>query len=160
MKNVFTKLATGAIVALLVSGCQPVSPQMETDAASQGSRAPAASLTVDASQAITLEETITMEPIYSDPMVKAAMSDLSQQLSVPTSEITVVSYDAVTWPDSGLGCPKPDMAYAQVLVDGARIRLQVGDTVYEYHSGGGQPPFLCENPTDPSPGSVVPVYGG
>lgn len=159
MKNVRSRLATGAMVALLATGCQPISPQMETGA-TQGSRTSASSLAVDASQAITLEETMTLEPIYSDPMVKAAMSDLSQRLPVPTSEIAVVSYDAVTWPDSGLGCPKPDMAYAQVLVDGSRIRLQVGDTLYEYHSGSGQPPFLCETPTDPSPGSVVPVYGG
>lgn len=92
-----------------------------------------------------------------DPLVKAAATDLAQQTGAALSEITLVSYEAVTWPDGSLGCPRPDMAYTQVLVDGARIRLQVGDEVYEYHSGGNQPPFLCENPTEPVPGSVVPM---
>jgi hypothetical protein len=39
------------------------------------------------------------------------------------------------------------VAYTQVQVEGLLIRLRVGKRVYEYHSGGGRPPFLCEQPS-------------
>jgi hypothetical protein len=48
------------------------------------------------------------------------------------------------------------MAYKQVQVDGQLIRLESGGQIFEYHSGGGKPPFLCEKPADagkPTPGS-------
>ena len=38
------------------------------------------------------------------------------------------------------------MKYRQVPMDGALIRLAVDGKVYEYHSGGGRDPFLCEQP--------------
>jgi hypothetical protein len=36
------------------------------------------------------------------------------------------------------------MAYAEVLVEGLLIQLTYGEQVYNYHSGGMEPPFLCE----------------
>ncbi len=149
-------LAAASLAAcLLLAACQPITPVSHEAA----TRMPVDALTVDASQPITQEETMTADSPMTDPLVKAAVADLSQHTGASPAEITLVSYEAVTWPDSGLGCPQPDMAYAQVLVDGARIRLQVGDQVYEYHSGsGGEPPFLCENPAEPVPGSVFSIY--
>jgi hypothetical protein len=146
-------LALIATLTLLLAACQPITPMSSTPT----TRTPADSLTVDASQTITQEETMSADSPMTDPNIKAAAADLSHQSGAPLSEITVVSFEAVTWPDGSLGCPQPDMAYAQVLVDGARIRLEVDGEVYEYHSGGNQPPFLCENPTEPAPGSVVPI---
>jgi hypothetical protein len=77
--------------------------------------------------------------------VAQARADLAQRLSIPVDQVKLVEVQSVTWPDKGLGCPQPGMSYLQVQVDGLLIRLSVDDHIYEYHSGGNQPPFLCEN---------------
>src|SRR5205823_8032110 len=83
-----------------------------------------------------------------DPALRAAVesakADLARRQSVPIDTIGVVEVRSVVWPDGALGCPKPGMAYPQVQVEGLLIRLSVGDRIFEYHSGGGRPPFLCE----------------
>jgi hypothetical protein len=78
--------------------------------------------------------------------IAQAKQDLAQRLDIDPDQIEVVEAKAVVWPDSSLGCPQPGMAYLQVLQDGLLIRLKVGDKIYNYHSGGNRPPFLCENP--------------
>jgi len=79
-----------------------------------------------------------------NPLVRQAKGDLASRLAMPVAEISMISFEEVTWPDGSLGCPHPEMKYTQVPVDGARIILAVRDRRYEYHSGGGRGPFLCE----------------
>jgi hypothetical protein len=86
------------------------------------------------------------------PQVELAQQDLGMRLGMDNWwDIWVLEARAVTWPDGSLGCPQPGMAYIQVLVDGALVRLLVGDRAYEYHSGGSRAPFLCENPAPAPP---------
>jgi len=96
------------------------------------------------------------------PQVEQAIADLAGRLEIAAGEIEVVTVEPVTWPDASLGCPQPGMAYAQVQQDGLLIRLQAGDRVYEYHSGGMRDPFLCEQVEVP-PGEgrqkSTPVFG-
>jgi hypothetical protein len=81
-------------------------------------------------------------------IVDLATSDLSARTGAPATEITVLSAEAVTWSDASLGCPHPDMRYAQVPQDGARVVLESGGRRYNYHMGGHTTePFLCEQPT-------------
>jgi hypothetical protein len=70
--------------------------------------------------------------------VDMATADLAERLGVDPSIIAVVGVEGQTWSDASLGCPEPDRLYAQVLVDGFRILLSVGDDRYEYHSGPGR----------------------
>jgi hypothetical protein len=77
--------------------------------------------------------------------VRQAQEDLAKRLAVPVNQIELIEVRDVVWPDKGLGCPQPGMAYTQVQVDGLLIRLRAGGRLYEYHSGGDRPPFLCEN---------------
>lgn len=78
--------------------------------------------------------------------VDQAIADLADRLGNDPSSITVVSAEAVIWPDGGLGCPEPGMAYTQVQVDGLLIRLSADANEYRYHTGGRvSTPFLCEN---------------
>jgi hypothetical protein len=77
-------------------------------------------------------------------LVDQARADLAKRLSVDAGQIETVDVYEVTWPNSGLGCPKPGMVYTQVMIDGIRIRLRAGGRLYEYHSGGQHGPFLCE----------------
>jgi hypothetical protein len=66
----------------------------------------------------------------------AAIDDLSKRTGIPKSDIKVVSVQAVQWPDTSVGCPQPDMMYAQVITPGYLIILEAGGKMYEYHSAG------------------------
>ena len=85
-------------------------------------------------------------------LVEQARGDLANRLGIPADQISVSSVQAVTWPDSSLGCPLPGMAYAQVLTPGVLILLEAGGSVYEYHAGRRSNVFYCENPEPPVPG--------
>jgi len=106
------------------------------------------------------DELLFESPVTPDarlaPLVAQAKEDLAARLSLSTSEIEVRSAEPVIWPDAGLGCPKPGMVYAQVRQDGARIQLLANGQVYNYHSGRGRPPFLCENSIQPDKRSAPP----
>jgi hypothetical protein len=78
-----------------------------------------------------------------------AIADLAGRLGAQPGAITTVSVEAVTWPDSSLGCPQPGMSYLQVMTDGARIVVEVDGRQYVYHAGGSRQPFLCEKPQPP-----------
>jgi len=74
-----------------------------------------------------------------------AIADLAARLAVPVDDIETVRVETVTWPDGSLGCPKPGEMYTQALVEGHRIILGHDERVFLYHSGGDEPPFLCQS---------------
>jgi hypothetical protein len=80
--------------------------------------------------------------------VGRAVDDLAAALGVAGEEVEVVAVEEVTWRDGSRGCAEPGQMYTQALIDGLRITLRAAGRTYEYHSGGGQPPMLCENPTE------------
>lgn len=71
------------------------------------------------------------------------IGDLAERLGIDASAVTVVAVEDVTWADTSLGCPQPDMSYAQVETDGMRVILEAGGDFYDYRSGGQVEPFLC-----------------
>lgn len=89
-------------------------------------------------------------PAGFEALVAAARTDLASVIGVAESEIGVAIAEAIVWPDAGLGCPQPDMVYAQVQVEGFRVVLTNGGSSYSYHGGGSRPePFLCRRPVFP-----------
>jgi hypothetical protein len=86
-------------------------------------------------------------------LIALATEDLARRLSISRDGIQVVEANAVVWPDGALGCPQPGMMYTQVLQEGTLIVLEAGGQVYNYHSGGGRAPFLCEQPAAGAPSS-------
>jgi len=92
-----------------------------------------------------------VEPRPSGP-VAGLVADLATRLGIDESDVTLVSHEEVTWPDSSLGCPQKGMEYTQVLVNGSLIVLKVNGATYEYHSGSSRDPFYCSNPTEPVSG--------
>jgi len=82
-------------------------------------------------------------------LVERAATDLAERLTIDTDQIELVEVRAVVWPDGSLGCPEPGVAYTQVQREGVLIRLRAQHRVYQYHGGGGRPPFLCEHPEVP-----------
>jgi hypothetical protein len=89
-------------------------------------------------------------PMPESPMIQEqvgkAKEDLAKLLGVDADQIELVEYQAVTWRDGSLGCPKPGMAYTQALQEGYRIQLQVEGILYNYHGASRRDPFYCQSP--------------
>jgi hypothetical protein len=84
-------------------------------------------------------------------LVAQAREDLTRRLAPRADEIRLVKFKEVVWPDRGLGCPQPGIAYPQVPQDGVLIVLRAGGRSYDYHAGAGRAPFLCESPKPAGP---------
>ncbi len=91
-----------------------------------------------------------------NPLVSQAKEDLAERLGIQITAIELLKIEEVTWRDGSLGCPQPEMLYTQALVNGSLIQLFHKDTVYQYHSGRGGQPFLCENPSNGLDGIISP----
>lgn len=77
--------------------------------------------------------------------VTRATSFLARRLAIPFEQITVISYEWVEWPDTSLGCPQPGMAYAQVIVPGYRVLLEVAGSTYLAHTNSdGSEVVICQ----------------
>ena len=153
-------LLPGAVITGSVAGLPPCEPSPESEeeaAANQEEEQEAERMPQEpASQEPAPEE--SAQPQGEDAgaarVTALAVEDLAQNLGVPPGDIEVREVRAVTWPDASMGCAQPDMMYAQMLQEGYLIRLSAGGEDYYYHSGGDQPPFLCEDtlqlmPPDP-----------
>ncbi|TVP69242.1 MAG: hypothetical protein EA340_07465 [Nitriliruptor sp.] len=81
--------------------------------------------------------------------VTLAIADAAERTGVAASDIEVVEFALVTWPDGAIGCPEPGVVYTQALVEGYRIVLDADGTLLTYHGATGADPFLCESPADP-----------
>ncbi|MGB3830102.1 MAG: hypothetical protein WA962_15140 [Ornithinimicrobium sp.] len=95
------------------------------------------------------------DEILSRPAVQEAIQDLAKRRDVDTTEITVVGYASVTWPDGALGCPQPGMAYSQALVPGQQLVLVVGGedrAPVSYHAGRQGSFRYCDDPQAPIDG--------
>jgi hypothetical protein len=85
------------------------------------------------------------------PIADLAVATLAAELGVPRERIVVESITALDWPDSSLGCPKPGMAYLQVITPGHKVMLRVGDAVYAVHEANNKA-FVCK-PAPPERGA-------
>ena len=159
-------VVVSAVLALALGGCSS-----DGNGSSPGSSAPAPATGAPTTGALTTEVPTTSagEPQGSDttvyeqgdideglrPFITEATDDLAARLAIDPADVDVLSAVLVTWPDASLGCPQPDMQYAQVVTDGSIIELGVGEgdqlVVYRYHTGGSRGPFLCDQPLDRKP---------
>jgi hypothetical protein len=122
------------------------SPANDTVAAPTSTSTPLAAspLTVVAvTEETTVAPSASIDPAL-QPLVDQAVADLASRLKIDASKIETMSAQSISWPDGSLGCPRPGMAYTQVMVDGTLIQLSANGTTYSYHSGGSRAPFLCQ----------------
>ncbi len=80
-----------------------------------------------------------------------AQRDLARRLNIAPEQIALEAVNSVDWPDTGLGCPLPGYAYAQVITPGFAIVLVHQGGNYRYHSDALGPPFLCQHLSSPMP---------
>ncbi|MGB1286877.1 MAG: GerMN domain-containing protein [Aggregatilineales bacterium] len=87
--------------------------------------------------------------------VEAVLLDLSDKLGVSlTDEDVSITWEAQEFPDTSLGCPQPDMMYAQVFTAGYTIIIEYQDVMYDYRvAEGGDSVILCSPPAD----EIVPI---
>lgn len=85
-----------------------------------------------------------------NPMLALAIGDLATRIGVSASAINVTSIDEVEWSNGSLGCPKPGLAYTQVIIPGYNIVLEAGGKAYNYHTDMRRQAILCENRPAPT----------
>lgn len=73
-------------------------------------------------------------PDEAKEMADLVQQDLAERLNVAQDQIEIVAVEKVDWPDTSLGCPKPGMAYAEVITPGFRFSLQGEGQTYTYHA--------------------------
>jgi hypothetical protein len=76
---------------------------------------------------------MTADPVVAQ-LVAQARADLAQRLGLSAESFQLTSAEAVEWPDTSLGCPKPGFMYAQVITPGYLIVLEADGQKYEYHA--------------------------
>ena len=99
--------------------------------ATQAEPTPPSVLPVDDSQP---DATPTHIPADLTPAQQAAVSALSDITGLPADKITLVSTEAVTWPDGCLGVQRGEMMCTQALVEGFKIVLEAEGREYEFHT--------------------------
>lgn len=67
-------------------------------------------------------------------LIDQVVERLSSEIDVAADAIEIATTESVEWPDTSLGCPQPDQAYAQVITPGYRIILEVEGEQYEFHT--------------------------
>ncbi len=94
-------------------------------------------LTLEQSEADSAEPTVA-PPVVGTPDIPAEMAWLTaaiaEDLGVPPQTVQVVTMEPRDWPDSSLGCPQPDMLYAQVVTPGYLVLVEVSGERIEYHT--------------------------
>ncbi len=88
--------------------------------------------------------TLLPEDTLERKLVILASEDLADKLDISVSQVELASIEAVKWPDASLGCPQPNMMYAQVITPGYRVILRVGGDVYNYHTNMEGRMILCD----------------
>lgn len=167
------KIIALAILLLIIGGCTPDESQTAdlppaentSESAVNPVEEPVADETqspgetsVAPSDSVNLGE-ITPEPAQEDgdlivqpapgipdpevKMVQLASEQLAERLGVDIGEITLVEAVSRDWPDSGLGCPSPDLIYAAVITPGYQITLEAEGETYIYHTDTGDNAVLC-----------------
>ena len=76
-------------------------------------------------------------------LINLARGDLAVHLNIDPALIKLDTIKTKTWSDTSLGCPMPDMVYAQMVTQGYQIELEYNGHRYSYHTDK-QKVVLCE----------------
>jgi hypothetical protein len=86
-------------------------------------------------------------------VAERAVTTLAEELGVPKDQVLVDTVRAVQWRDSSLGCPKPGIAYRDVITPGYKVTLRVDRQVHVVHEAGNRT-FVCRQ--DKAMGGITP----
>lgn len=138
--------APAGVLPTEIVGTSDLPDPTQTDTA-----VPAGTRTFQVGDLPVQDATLTPNPALPSPadnapaeLVDLAKEELAERLKISVDQIELVDFESVTWPDGSLGCPDPNRAYIQIQVEGYRIRLRYGETIYNYHGSPARSPFLCK----------------
>lgn len=94
----------------------------------------------------TMQSTAASIPKELAASANLAVEMAATRLGVASEMITIKTVAKVTWPNGGLGCPKPGMNYSQALVPGYKIELEISGQIHHYHGRMGGDPLFCAQP--------------
>lgn len=121
----------------------PATTELPTELAEAGT--PIVPVSPLREQKMTLSSDSIQPLTGSEEALVAALADLTERTGLPTTEIKLVSMEAVNWSDASLGCPQEGFMYAQVITPGYLIIFEAGGQTYEYHTDQTGNAVLCEN---------------
>ncbi len=75
-------------------------------------------------------------------IAQLAIDALATEIGLPKDQILVDTVRAVDWRDSSLGCPKPGMAYLDVITPGHKVTLRANGQIYVVHEAKNKA-FVC-----------------
>jgi hypothetical protein len=94
-------------------------------------------LSLEQSQADSAKPTV-VPPAAGTPGISGETAPLvaaiAEDLGVPAETVQVITLEPRDWPDSSLGCPQPDMLYAQVITPGYLVLVEVSGEQIAYHT--------------------------
>jgi hypothetical protein len=165
MKNCWIALIF--LFSLILGSCG-VSPA-GTEAVPEMPPSPPEIIPSEVSPESTLQSILTPESaeMPSTPPVEKIVAlskkDLASRLGIEVDEISLVKTVEMVWPNTALGCPRPEKVYPTGRVPGFQIWLEVEGKEYVYNTDFNGTVILCPelNPqvpnttTDPTPG--VPI---
>jgi hypothetical protein len=167
------------LLAALVAGCAPAAPADDAPPPAEtaapeptASPVPSGTPTPPATRLFDLELTplIPATLVWTPPpgsvppeILDPILDDAAARSGVARDTLVIVRAEAVTWSDGSLGCPEPDQAYIQILIDGYWVVISAGQAVYDYRVDGSGYFKLCQGGIAPGgpviihPGEVLPV---
>lgn len=77
-------------------------------------------------------------------VVLLAKEDLARAINVQSAQITVAQLIEKQWSDASLGCPQPDMMYAQVITPGYQAVFQYNGQKYRYNTDKARNFVRCD----------------
>jgi len=112
-----------AILIMVVTACAPEVAATEE----------APSITEEATS-VDEQPTPTHIPVDLTPAQRGALNALMEQLNLTADKITLVSTEAVTWPNGCLGIVRMGVMCTQNEVPGFKIVLEASGQQYEFHT--------------------------
>lgn len=141
----FPQLILPGLAAVLLLACAPPVP-------------PAAAPTATSAPVIpTVGSTPTPGPVPSPTLAPAGASiniqaTLAAQqitadvLGVAPDQVKVLGVTPMEWRDTSLGCPQPDMMYAQVITPGYQAQVEVDGQLHDVHMDENGQGVVCTTP--------------
>lgn len=132
-----------AALAILLTACAADAPGDTTSPTASPTLSPIASPTASPADGENMGD-------VDQQMIDEVVQQAADDTGVGADEISVVTAEAVTWPDGAIGCPEEGMGYTQALVPGYRVVLDVAGDELHYHAGSDGQFSPCDDPQPPA----------
>lgn len=86
-----------------------------------------------------------------DDVVQRMIGEVAREAGVSEDKVVMERAEVVTWRDGSLGCPQPNMAYTQALVEGYWLVFHVGQEEFDMRVTKRGGSMRCQGATRQAP---------